>query len=96
VIEMPDTFVEKELAIQFLDEQTDIHQKEDLALQLLEAVAHNCECHGTWETLVKSRLAAAEKAMRYLLPAHRDHILHSAHLYLMGKEKGSRTYSPAD
>lgn len=84
VSEMPDAFVEKELAIRFLDEQTDIQQKAKLALQLLEAVAHNCECHSTWETLVKNRLAPAEKAMRYLLPAHRDHILHSAHLYLLG------------
>jgi hypothetical protein len=81
---MPESFVEKELAIQFLDEQADIHQKEKLALQLLESVAHSCEYHETWETLVKNRLAAAEKAMRYLLPAHRDHILHSAHLYLLG------------
>lgn len=84
VNEMPDTFVEKEQAFRFLDEQADIQEKERLAIQLLEAVAHNCECHATWETLVKNRLAAAEKAMRYLLPAHRDHILHSAHLYLLG------------
>ncbi len=84
VNEMPDAFVAKELAISFLDEQGDIQQKERMALQLLEAVAHDCECHTTWETLVKNRLAPAEKAMRYLLPAHRDHIVHSAHLYLLG------------
>lgn len=84
VDEMPGTFVEKELAFRFLNEQADIQEKERLAIELLEAVAHNCECHATWETLVKNRLAAAEKAMRYLLPAHRDHILHSAHLYLLG------------
>jgi len=84
VNDMPDTFVEREVAIRFLDEQADIHEKETLALQLLEAVASNCECHTTWETLVKKRLMPAEKAMRYLLPAHRDHILHSAHLYLLG------------
>ena len=84
VAEMPDSFVEKNLAIRFLDEQGDIQQKEKLALELLEAVAQVCECHDTWETLVKQRLVAAEKAMRYLLPAHRDHILHSAHLYLLG------------
>lgn len=84
VNEMPDSFVEKEPAIQFLDEHADIHQKEKLALALLESVAHFCECHDTWENLVKQRLTAAEKAMRYLLPAHRDHVLHSAHLYLLG------------
>ena len=84
VAEMPDSFVETNLAIRFLDEQGDIQQKEKLALELLEAVAQVCECHDTWETLVKQRLVAAEKAMRYLLPAHRDHILHSAHLYLLG------------
>lgn len=84
VDEMPDTFVEKEIAARFLDEQGDIEQKTELALELLEAVANFCECQATWETLVKHRLVAAEKAMRYLLPAHRDHVLHSAHLYLLG------------
>ena len=82
--EMPDSFVDKGIALRFLDEHEAIEQKEELALELLEAVATFCECHDTWETLVKKRLAPAEKAMRYLLPAHRDHIVHSAHLYLLG------------
>jgi hypothetical protein len=81
---MPDTVVEKELATRFLAEQTDIDELRKAALELLEAVAHECECHSTWETLVKNRLSPAEKAMRYLLPAHRDHVVHSANVYLLG------------
>jgi hypothetical protein len=58
--------------------------KKDLALDVLREVARLSECSATWKTLVEDRLVAAEKAMRYLLPTHRDHVLHSAHLYLLG------------
>ncbi|MCC6127482.1 MAG: hypothetical protein IT426_21195 [Pirellulales bacterium] len=89
VKDMPESFVDKELALKFLEipanANPEIFQlKETQALRLLESVANFCECQDTWDTLVKKRLVSAEKAMRYLLPAHRDHILHSAHLYLLG------------
>lgn len=77
-------FPEKEIAITFLEERESIDKKKDLALDVLREVSRFSECSDTWRTLVEDRLVAAEKAMRYLLPTHRDHVVHSAHLYLLG------------
>lgn len=80
----PTSFTEKDAALTFLDEQGSIDRKKVLALALLQVVAQSSDCPVTWRTLVEDRLVAAEKAMRHLLPTHRDHVLHSAHLYLLG------------
>lgn len=84
VAEAPDFFTEKATAIEFLDENSSLDKKKVSALKLLREVAVTSECPDTWKTLVEDRLVAAEQAMRYLLPTHRDHVLHSAHLYLLG------------
>jgi hypothetical protein len=82
--DLPDYFTEKAAAKSFLECKEGIERRQELALHLLEHIAEFSECPETWRTLVKDRLVAAEKAMRYLLPAHRDHVLHSALLYLLG------------
>ena len=80
----PATFSEKTAALKFLTEGTDVENKMQMALVLLEEVAKSSGCHYAWKTLVAERLQAAERAMRFLLPRHRDHIIHSAHIYLLG------------
>jgi hypothetical protein len=68
-----------------LGETESLDKKMEAAKSLLREVAVVAECPDTWKTLVEDRLVAAEQAMRYLLPTtHRDHVLHSAHLYLLG------------
>ncbi len=80
----PKSFTEKTAALQFLKETGSRDKKMQAALKLLRQVAAVAECPTTWKTLVEDRLVAAEQAMRYLLPTHRDHVIHSAHLYLLG------------
>ena len=80
----PLVFREKTTAAAFLQEDKSIDRKKDLALELLESLADEVGCTASWRILVKDRLVAAEAGMKYLLPAHRDHIIHSAHLYLLG------------
>lgn len=81
----PNSFSEKATALEFLQEKAPLdRRKRELALKLLREVAEACECGETWKVLVEERLVAAEQAMRFVLPSHRDHVLHSAHLYLLG------------
>ena len=80
----PPEFTEKDAALAFLNCDGSVDEKLKRALELLQQVARAAECEGTWKTLVHERLVAAEKAMKLLLPHHRDHVLHSAHLYLLG------------
>ncbi|HUU96205.1 MAG TPA: hypothetical protein VM487_10730 [Phycisphaerae bacterium] len=80
----PSAFSEKGRALEFIANDGPPEEKKELALALLNDVAAAAECGRTWATLVRDRLLAAETAMRHLLPQHRDHVLHSAHLYLLG------------
>ena len=80
----PSYFDEKETALSFLRENTSLARKMELAQNLLRKVASISECPETWEMLVARHLVPAEQAMRILLPTHRDHVIHSANLYLLG------------
>ncbi|MGA1979696.1 MAG: hypothetical protein ABSG99_03905 [Sedimentisphaerales bacterium] len=80
----PDFFDEKEIALGFLSEKDTIEGKMTLAQALLKKVSENSECPEAWKRLVADHLIPAEEAMRILLPTHRDHVIHSANLYLLG------------
>ena len=85
VKQMPDSFPEKVRALDFLrDDYSDPNTTLALARALLGEVATGCHSQKTWTFLIDTHLIAAEKAYQRLLPHHRDHVLHSAHLYLLG------------
>jgi hypothetical protein len=80
----PSVFREKDCALAFLNENQNVEKKLELACELLKIVASDCECITTWNLLVAQYLKPTEKAMREILPNHRDHVIHSANLYLLG------------
>jgi hypothetical protein len=82
--DLPDTYPEKKSAIQFLSETDSMERKRSCAITLLREVAQQAECLGAWEDLVEKKLKLVEEAFKSLLPRHRDHVIHSANLYLLG------------
>jgi len=80
----PAAFTEKPAALRFLAEEADVDKKVRLALDLLGELTQGVGCPEAWKKLVSERLRAAEQAMKFLLPRHRDHVIHSAHIYLLG------------
>lgn len=82
--ESPPAFIQPEEALAFLHANESVEGKTEAAIKLLRKVAEKSECYETWERLVKKHLIPAEEAMRILLPRHRDHVIHSAFLYLLG------------
>lgn len=80
----PATFTEKATGLAFLAIPDHNDAKMEAAHALLTVVASSSDCNLAWDALVKERLTIIEKAFRPLLATHRDHVIHSANLYLLG------------
>lgn len=80
----PGTFTEKATGLAFLETPGQDEAKLQAAHALLAEVAAISDCSMAWEGLVRDRLTAIEQAFRPLITTHRDHVIHSAHLYLLG------------
>ena len=80
----PRAFAERDAALAFLESEDSSENKLQLALRLLEQVAAMADCPRSWAILVRDRLVPTETGMKHVLPKHRDHVVHSAHLYLLG------------
>ncbi len=80
----PPAFAERDSALAFLAVEGEGDEKFEAAETLLAEVAEGSDCAAAWDGLIKQRLALIERAFLPLLETNRDHVLHSAHLYLLG------------
>lgn len=79
--------VENELGaviLTFLEEAGDWEKKKTKAARLLNAIAQRMGKGSIYSALIKDNLRIYEEAVTKTLPAHRDHFVHSAYVYLLG------------
>lgn len=79
----------------FLEENRDWDKKKDKAAALLNEIAFRMNKVSIYSELIQNNLRIYEEAVTKTLPAHRDHFVHTAYVYLLGLyiSKKDRNYN---